>query len=58
MMIGTWLELPEERAASAYRNVLTGERVAVAVREGRPGLSLDAMLAIFPVALLKATDEH
>ena len=55
---GTWLELPEERAAFAYRNVLTGEQVSVAVRDGRPGLAIDAVFAIFPVALLEATDER
>jgi (1->4)-alpha-D-glucan 1-alpha-D-glucosylmutase len=54
----TWLELPEERAAPAYRNVFTGERVAVTVRDGRPGLALDAVFAIFPVALLETVDER
>ena len=33
----TWLELPEERAAPAYRNVFTGERMAVTVREAGRG---------------------
>jgi (1->4)-alpha-D-glucan 1-alpha-D-glucosylmutase len=52
---GTWLALPEEWASRAYRNVLTGEAVQVVTREGRPGLTLEAALATFPVALLEAT---
>ena len=50
---GTWLELPAW-ASRAYRNVLTGERVEVATREGRPVLPLEAVLATFPLALLDA----
>ena len=53
---GTWLDLPEGWASRPYRNVLTGEHVAVASREGRAGLPLEAALAIFPVALLEATN--
>ena len=53
---GTWLGLPEGWAAGRYRNVLTGETVEVATREGRPGLAVDAALATFPVALLEAAD--
>ena len=54
---GTWLAIPEAWASRAYRNVLTGEDVQVATREGRPGLALEAALASFPVALLEATVE-
>jgi (1->4)-alpha-D-glucan 1-alpha-D-glucosylmutase len=53
---GTWLSLPETWAAGAYRNVLTGEEVAVTTQDGGPGLLLEAALAILPVALLEATD--
>ncbi len=56
MWSGTWLDLPEAWASRTYRNVLTGEHVTVASREGRPGLPLEAALAIFPVALLEATN--
>jgi hypothetical protein len=51
---GTSLELPEAWGSRTYRNVLTGEDVPVAGREGRPGLPLEAALAIFPVALIEA----
>jgi hypothetical protein len=50
--------VPDERAAPAYRNVLTGEQVAITARDGRPGLALDAVFAIFPVALLEGIDER
>ena len=53
---GTWLELPAW-APLACRNVLTGERVETATREGRSVLPLEAALATFPVALLAAPDE-
>ena len=53
----TWLPLPDACGAPAYRNVLTGERVLVTTREGRPGLALDAVLGSLPVALLEATTE-
>ena len=53
----TWLELPETLGAVAYRNLLTGETLAVGAREGRPGLPMEAVFALFPVALLEATDE-
>ena len=53
---GTWLELPAG-APRVYRNVLTGERVETATREGRPVLPLEAAFATFPVALLAAPDE-
>jgi (1->4)-alpha-D-glucan 1-alpha-D-glucosylmutase len=53
---GTSLDLPEAWASRTYRNVLTGEGVAVASREGRPSIPLDRGLAIFPVALLEATN--
>jgi (1->4)-alpha-D-glucan 1-alpha-D-glucosylmutase len=55
---GTWLEVPDEGAAPAYRNVLTGEQVAITARDGRPGMALDAVFAIFPVALLEGIDER
>ena len=53
---GTWLELPAG-APHLYHNVLTGERVEAVLREGRPVLPLDAVLATFPVALLEASGE-
>ncbi|HEY7139129.1 MAG TPA: malto-oligosyltrehalose synthase [Methylomirabilota bacterium] len=54
---GTRLELPEP-APRLYRNVLTGERLEVETRDGRPGLPLEALFAIFPMALLAGTDER
>ena len=54
---GTWLALPDGWGFRAFRNVLTGETVDVAAREGRPGLALETALGIFPVALLEAVDE-
>jgi (1->4)-alpha-D-glucan 1-alpha-D-glucosylmutase len=53
----TWLALPEPWPASAYRSVLTGEPVEVALREGCPSLALESVLASFPVALLEPVDE-
>jgi (1->4)-alpha-D-glucan 1-alpha-D-glucosylmutase len=53
---GTSLDLPEAWAPRSYRNVLTGEGVPVASREGRPSIPLETALAIFPVALLEATN--
>ena len=41
---GTWLELPAW-TPNVYHNVLTGERVEVVTREGRPVLPLEAALA-------------
>jgi (1->4)-alpha-D-glucan 1-alpha-D-glucosylmutase len=52
---GTWLELPAW-ASHACRNVLTGERVEIATREGRPVLPLEAVFATFPLALLAADE--
>jgi maltooligosyltrehalose synthase len=53
---GTWLAVPETWTPRAYRNVLTGEEVAVTTQDGGPGLMLEAVLATLPVALLEATD--
>jgi (1->4)-alpha-D-glucan 1-alpha-D-glucosylmutase len=55
---GTWLPLPSEWAARAFRNALTGEVVVPSTRDGQPGLALDAALAVLPVALLEAVDER
>jgi maltooligosyltrehalose synthase len=54
---GTRLELPDDWAFRRYRNVLTGEAVEVATRDGRPSLALESALGVFPVALLEAVDE-
>jgi (1->4)-alpha-D-glucan 1-alpha-D-glucosylmutase len=53
---GTWLAVPETWTPRAYRNVLTGEEVAVTTQDGGPGLLLETALATLPVAILEATD--
>jgi (1->4)-alpha-D-glucan 1-alpha-D-glucosylmutase len=55
---GTWLTLPDSWGPRAYRNVLTGEDVPVALRGGSRCLPLEAMFATAPVAFLATTDEH
>jgi (1->4)-alpha-D-glucan 1-alpha-D-glucosylmutase len=55
---GTTLGLSPMPGARAYRNVLTGQRVDITTRDGRPGLSLEAVLDRSPVALLEAIEEH
>ncbi|MHB8647176.1 MAG: malto-oligosyltrehalose synthase [Thermomicrobiales bacterium] len=48
----TWLTLPPEYAGRHYRNIFTGEELAVTDRDGTPGLLLAALCAYFPLALL------
>jgi (1->4)-alpha-D-glucan 1-alpha-D-glucosylmutase len=50
----TSIHLPDEVAGVAYRNVLTGERVVAAKRDGEPSLRASDLLRGFPVALLRA----
>ncbi len=50
----TWLELPEEKPGSRYRNLFTGEELPVGVQKGVAGLSLASILSCFPVGLLQA----
>ncbi|WP_306533036.1 malto-oligosyltrehalose synthase [Geobacter sp.] len=54
----TRLLIPFEGAGRAYRNILTGERVVTALREGQTTLPFSAVLANFPVALLEAAEEE
>ncbi|MBI3978715.1 MAG: malto-oligosyltrehalose synthase, partial [Chloroflexi bacterium] len=53
----TRLALPDEPAGRRYRNLFTGEVLAVDARDGESGLSLAAVLAHFPVALLEHVGE-
>jgi (1->4)-alpha-D-glucan 1-alpha-D-glucosylmutase len=55
---GTTLGLGPMPAARAYRDVLTGQRVDITTRNGRPGLSLETVLDRSPVALLEAIEER
>ncbi|GLI36507.1 malto-oligosyltrehalose synthase [Geobacter hydrogenophilus] len=52
----TRIAVPFEGAGCAYRNVLTGERVMTALREGQTTLPLAAVLGDFPVGLLEAVE--
>ncbi|HEY1016974.1 MAG TPA: malto-oligosyltrehalose synthase [Herpetosiphonaceae bacterium] len=52
----TWLALPEAAAGQRYRNLLTGEIVAVSDHNHAACLPLAAALARFPVALLERLD--
>jgi len=54
----TRIAVPFESAGRAYRNILTGERVVTALREGQTTLPLSAALANFPVALLEAVESE
>jgi (1->4)-alpha-D-glucan 1-alpha-D-glucosylmutase len=45
-----------DTAAGCYRNVFTGEMLALDQREGGPGLALQEILSVFPVALLERID--
>jgi (1->4)-alpha-D-glucan 1-alpha-D-glucosylmutase len=49
----TWLEIPAASAGQAYRNLFTGEIVEAQERNGKVGLALAEVLAVFPVALLE-----
>jgi (1->4)-alpha-D-glucan 1-alpha-D-glucosylmutase len=48
----TMLLLPEEDRGRRYRQLLTGEVLAVEDAAGGPGLAMAKVLAEFPVALL------
>jgi (1->4)-alpha-D-glucan 1-alpha-D-glucosylmutase len=48
----TQIILPAAHAGRAYRNLYTGESVAVGERAGQPVLRMDEVLAHFPVALM------
>ena len=48
----TWLLLPPDIEANAYRNLYTGEQITVAKRDGQNVLSIAEIFANFPVALL------
>jgi (1->4)-alpha-D-glucan 1-alpha-D-glucosylmutase len=52
----TWLALPPEHAGHRYRNIFTGEELTVTDRDGTPGLSLAALCAHFPLALLERVE--
>jgi (1->4)-alpha-D-glucan 1-alpha-D-glucosylmutase len=52
----TWLHLPAGDANHSYRNLYTGESLAVVEKEGQKVLAIGEVLANFPVALL--TPEH
>jgi (1->4)-alpha-D-glucan 1-alpha-D-glucosylmutase len=49
----TWLEVPGATAGQAFRNLFTGEVVEAEERNGKAGLALEQVLAVFPVALLE-----
>ncbi len=49
----TWLEVPGATAGQGFRNVFTGEVVEAQERNGKAGLALEQVLAVFPVALLE-----
>lgn len=49
----TRLILPGAEIGQKYRNLFTGEVVAVNAQNGLPGLALEEVLAAFPVALLE-----
>jgi (1->4)-alpha-D-glucan 1-alpha-D-glucosylmutase len=51
---GTSVRLPGELAGVTYRNVLTGEKVALEERDGEAVLPAGDLLRDFPVALLEA----
>jgi (1->4)-alpha-D-glucan 1-alpha-D-glucosylmutase len=50
----TWLSLPSRAVGAKYRNIYTGEVVAVKEQGGEPGLWLRDVLRFLPVALLAA----
>ncbi|MBY0527290.1 MAG: malto-oligosyltrehalose synthase [Gemmataceae bacterium] len=50
----TWLNLPADFSAGAYRNVLTGVAVQTAERQGRIGFAVADVLRACPVAMLEA----
>jgi (1->4)-alpha-D-glucan 1-alpha-D-glucosylmutase len=49
----TWLALPSDQVGQPYRNLFTGEVLAVQAADGEPGLPLAAILGHAPVALLE-----
>jgi (1->4)-alpha-D-glucan 1-alpha-D-glucosylmutase len=49
----TWLMLPEESASARYRNLFTGQELALGEHGRRLGLPLSRVLETFPVALLE-----
>jgi (1->4)-alpha-D-glucan 1-alpha-D-glucosylmutase len=49
----TWLILPDDQPDHNYRNLFTGEMLAVHRRENLTGLPLSAIFSCFPVALLE-----
>ena len=53
----TWLGLPDAPRGTRYRNILTGEVVAVAAYDEGPGIALASIFKEFPVALLERRDD-
>jgi (1->4)-alpha-D-glucan 1-alpha-D-glucosylmutase len=49
----SWIIIPDEMPFTLFRNVLTGQKVAVVEREGGRALPLGEVFASFPVALLE-----
>jgi maltooligosyltrehalose synthase len=49
----TWIALPDDLPATAYRNVLSGEELPSAKIDGRPVLLLSQVLNDCPVGLLE-----
>jgi len=52
----SWLSLPGAQRGARYRNILTGEIVAVAAYDEGPGITLGSIFKEFPVALLERLD--
>jgi len=52
----SWLSLPDVQRGARYRNILTGEIVAVAAYDEGPGIALGSIFKEFPVALLERLD--
>jgi (1->4)-alpha-D-glucan 1-alpha-D-glucosylmutase len=55
---GTRITLSSDTAASCYRNVFTGEVLNVDQQENKPGLALQDILSVYPVALLERFDRN
>lgn len=49
----TWLALPQGQVGQSFRNLFTGEVLALGERDGTPGLPMASVCGHFPVALLE-----
>jgi len=51
----TFITIPDEIAAKAYRNIFTGETITTTEQDGKKRLPLGEAFVNFPVALLEKT---